>query len=69
MGSSLANGRYDWLRGDYFDDAAVRESVTGPAKLKGRAAEGNQWYVPKNLDLTVDHGGREFENTASTPAH
>jgi hypothetical protein len=65
--SLLAYGRYDWLRGDRFDDTALGGN-TGPVKPREWAATfGLQWYALENLKLLAEYNRHEFENTASTP--
>ena len=67
--SLVAYGRYDWIEGDHFDDTDVG-GVTGSVKPREWAAvAGLQWYVLENLKLVGEYSRREFENTASTPAH
>jgi hypothetical protein len=69
IGNSLiAYGRYDWLRGDRFDDTGVG-GVTGPVKPREWSAVGGlQWYVLENMKLLAEYSRHEFENSASSPS-
>lgn len=65
----VAYGRYDWIEGNHFDDTGVG-GVTGSVKPREWAAvAGLQWYVLENFKLVGEYSHREFENTASAPAH
>lgn len=65
----IAYGRYDWLRGDRFDDT-TRGGVTGPGRPREWAAVGGlQWYVLENFKLLAEYSRREFRNNLSTPTH
>ncbi len=67
--SLIAYGRYDWLRGDRFDDTAVG-GVTGPVKPREWAAVvGLQWYPLANLRLIGEYSRHAFRNTLSSPSH
>lgn len=64
----IAYGRYDWLRGDRFDDTTVR-GVTGPVEPREWAVVGGlQWYVLENFKLLSEFSRHEFTNTASSPS-
>ncbi len=64
----VAYGRYDWLRGDRFDDTDGG-GVTGPVRPREWAATvGLQWYLLENMKVIGEYGHREFKNTASTPS-
>ncbi len=66
--SLLAYARYDWLRGDRFDDTTVG-GETGPVKPREWAAVfGLQWYALENMKLVAEYSRHEFENTASSPS-
>ncbi len=61
-------GRFDWLRGDRFDDTGVG-GMTGPVKPREWAATlGAQWFVLDNLKLVAEYGRHEYENRASSPS-
>ena len=63
----VAYGRYDWLRGDRFDDTGVG-GVTEPVKPREWAAVGGlQWYVLENFKLVAEYSRHEFRNPASSP--
>lgn len=65
----IAYGRYDWIRGDRFDDTE-NGGVTGPVKPREWAATaGLQWYVLENFKLVGEYSHRAFTNTASSPSH
>jgi hypothetical protein len=65
----VAYGRYDWIDGNHFDDTDAG-GATGSVKPREWAAvAGLQWYVLENLKLVGEYSRREFENTASAPAH
>ncbi len=70
----IAYGRYDWLRGDRFDDTAVCGTTgvcgaTGPVRPREWAAVGGlQWYVYENFKLLAEYSRHEFRNNLSTPA-
>lgn len=64
----LLYGRYDWLRGDSFDDTTVG-GTTGPGKPREwQVAAGLQWYVLENFKLLAEYSRHEFKNTASSPS-
>lgn len=64
----LAYARYDWLRGNRFDDTTVG-GVTGPVKPREwQATVGLQWYVLENLKLVAEYSRHEFRNSASEPS-
>ncbi len=66
--SLVAYGRYDWLRGDRFDDSTLG-GVTGPVKPQEWAAVGGlQWYVLENMKLVAEYSRHEFKNPASSPS-
>lgn len=66
--SLLAYARYDWLRGDGFNDTTVR-GVTGPVKPREwQVVGGLQWYVLENFKLMVEYSHHEFKNNASSPS-
>ncbi len=73
--SLIVYGRYDWIRGERFDDTGVCDGagicgVTGPVRPREWAAVGGlQWYVYENFKLLAEYGRREFENSASSPHH
>jgi len=61
--------RYDWLRGDLFDDTGDG-GVTGPVRPREwQAVGGLQWYVLENLKIVTEYSRREFTNKESTPTH
>lgn len=61
-------GRYDWLRGNRFDDTG-EGGVTGPVRPREWAAVGGiQWYVLENFKLLAEYSRHEFRNNLSTPS-
>jgi hypothetical protein len=59
----VAYGRYDWLRGDRFDDT-TRGGVTGPGQPREWAATGGlQWYVLDNLKVIGEYSRHEFTSS------
>jgi hypothetical protein len=64
----IAYARFDWLRGDRFDDTGAG-GMTGPVRPREWAATGGlQWFVLDNLKVLAEYSRHEFENRASTPA-
>lgn len=69
----IAYGRYDWVRGDRFDDTGVCATsvcgVTGPVKPREwQVVGGLQWYVLENFKLVAEYGRHEFKNPVSSPS-
>ncbi|MFQ5693032.1 MAG: hypothetical protein ACE5IM_08325, partial [Nitrospinota bacterium] len=65
--TAIAYFRYDWIRGDRFDDTPVG-GVTGPVEPRDWAATfGLQWYVLQNMKIMAEFSRHEFRNIASTP--
>ncbi len=65
----IAYARYDWLRGNRFDDTEAG-GVTGPVSPREWDAVGGlQWYVFENFKLLAEYSYREFRNNLSNPAH
>ena len=65
--SLIAYGRYDWLRGDRFDDTG-NGGITEPVKPREWAAVGGlQWYVLENFKLVAEYSRHEFRNPESSP--
>ena len=63
----IVYGRYDWLRGDRFDDTGDG-GVTKPVKPREWAAVGGiQWYVLENFKLLAEYSRHEFRNHENTP--
>ena len=64
-----AYARYDWLRGDRFDDTAVG-GATGPVRPREwQAVSGLQWFILENLKAVTEYSRRQFTNDESTPQH
>jgi hypothetical protein len=61
--------RYDWLRGDRFDDLAAG-GVTGVVRPREwQVVGGLQWFVLENLKIITEYSRRQFTNHESTPTH
>ena len=64
-----AYARYDWLRGDQFDDTALG-GETGPVRPREwQVVAGLQWFVLENLKVITEYSRRQFTNTESAPQH
>jgi hypothetical protein len=56
-----AYARYEWLRGNRFDDTAVG-GVTGLVHPhEWQAVAGLQWYILENLKIVTEYSRREFK--------
>jgi hypothetical protein len=64
-----AYARYDWLRGDPFDDTGAGGS-TGPVRPREwQVVAGLQWYILENLKVITEYSRRQFTNEESAPQH
>jgi hypothetical protein len=66
--SLVAYGRYDWIRGNRFDDIGVGGVTPVVKPQEWGIVAGLQWYVLENLKLLGEYSRREFRNNLSTPA-
>jgi hypothetical protein len=63
-----AYGRYEWLRGNRFDDTEPG-GVTGVVRPREwQAVAGLQWFILENLKVITEYSRREFKNNESLPS-
>jgi hypothetical protein len=64
-----AYARYEWLRGDRFDDTTVG-GITGVVRPREwQAVVGLQWFILENLKIVTEYSQRRFDNNESVPHH
>lgn len=64
-----AYARYEWLRGDRFDDTTLG-GVTGVVRPReNQAVGGLQWFILENMKIITEYSWRQFANKESAPSH
>lgn len=72
--SIVAYARYDWLRGDRFNDTPGGGTTGIVRPREWQAVFGLQWFILENMKIVTEYSRRQFENhepimtTASAPA-
>ena len=70
-GKVVMYDRYDWVRGDHFDDTTTTVlGISGITKAEPREwdiVSGVQYLVSQNLKLIGEYRHHEFEDKASAP--
>lgn len=64
-----AYARYEWLRGDRFDDTGAGGVTEAVRPREWQVVAGLQWFIFENLKVVTEYSRREFKNDESAPSH